>query len=421
MPLAPDHSWYVDLGPAREGNLRPAMEARLRNKASPASGVDALEVWPKILFLGMRGSGKSTELNSLAASVRDAFEVVKFDLDARVNSADFDLSEMVLTIAVEVERHFRENLRQPLPEALLADIQRWFATVTHENVKERIAAVEVSAGAKMPGAAAFFGSVMGLLKSSNAEREKLVAELRRFPGDLVQLTNRLLDAAAKVVGDQREILIVVDNLDRYDPEIVDRALGGGSDHLLALHASMILTPPVDLLIRPRGQPLQNVYAHEVMHVPAIRKADDALDMLRDPGADLMRTVLAKRLDTGALMAEGVVDALVRLSGGHPRLLLELTREALLRDTAGGRLTQAGVDAAVRAQLTVLRDQINHSGLVKQIADVYASHQLGPEPEYLTLLFRRWIFKHDGQDWYAVNPLVLRVPEVMEAIAPGQKV
>ncbi|NOY26565.1 MAG: hypothetical protein GXP62_11885 [Oligoflexia bacterium] len=414
QPLPPDHGWYVDLGPAREGNLRPVLERRFRAKPGPGAGVAGQEAWPKVLFLGMRGSGKSTELNALAASLRDAFEVIRIEVDDRLNLGDFDLAELVLAVAVDVERHFREELKKPLDEGLLNEIQRWFAAVTHEEVKERLRVVETSAGVGLPKAAGFFGSVMGLLKSSNVERDKVVASLRRFPGELVTLCNRLLQAADTKLGSDRELLLVLDNLDRYPPQVVDRALGGGADHIMALHTSMVLTPPVDLLLRPLGQPLSTVYAAEVMHVPAVRKPQEPPGTLSDPGASLLRQLLGLRVDVDRLFQAGVADELIRLSGGHPRMLLDLSREAILRE-GGERLSLEAVAAATRAQLTLVRDQVNSSGLIDLLAQVALRQQLGDHPDYLRLLFNRWIFKHDGQDWYAVNPVVLRVPEVAAAI------
>ncbi len=414
QPLPPDHRWYVDLGPAREGNLRGVMERRFRNKPSPAAGIAAQESWPKVLFLGMRGTGKSTELKALAAKLRDAFEVVHIEVDDRLNAADFDLSELLLTAGLEVERHFREELKQPLDEKLLSAIQDWFAAVTHEEVSERLAVVQASIGAELPKAAGFLGSVMGMLKASSTERDKVVSALRRFPGDLVVLCNRLLDAANERLEPGRELLLVLDNLDRYAPDVVDRALGGGADHINGLRVSMVLTPPVDLLLRPVGAPLNAVYATEIMHVPTIRRPDEAPGTLSDPGHSLMREVLARRMDVGSIFDKGLDDELIRMSGGHPRLLLELVREAILR-TEGSRVDRAAVDAAVRAQLTLLRDQINLSGLVPLLAAVHRTQQLGRDSQYLRLLFNRWVFKHDGQAWYTVPPLVLLVPEVAEAI------
>ncbi len=415
QPLPPDHAWYVDLGPAREGDLRGVMERRFRSKPSPVAGVAGQEAWPKVLFVGMRGTGKSTELNALAARLRDAFEVVRIEVDDRLNATDFDLSELLLAIAVEVERHFREVVNRPLDEAYLGAIQSWFTTVTHEEVRERLAVVQAGMDRDLPPAAGFLGSVLGMLKVSSAEREKVVSALRRFPGDLVKLCNRLLDEAGGRLEPERELLIMLDNLDRYEPAVVDRALGGGADHIHGLRVSMVLTPPVDLLLRPVGPPLSSVYATEVMHVPAIRRPSEAPGTLSDPGAALLRELLARRIDLARVFEDGVVDELLRFSGGHPRLLLDLVREAILR-TGGDRVGLDAVDAAVRAQLTLLRDQVNLSGLVPLLAEVHRTRQLGHDQRYLRLLFNRWVFKHDGHDWYAVNPLVLRVPEVADAIA-----
>lgn len=163
----------------------------------------------------MCGSGKSTELNKLAATLRDAFEVVRIDVDARLNASEFDISELVLAVAVAVERHMREQVYKPLEEKLLKDIQTWFATVTREKVDERLRVVQAGGEGKTPEAAGFFGSVMGLLKSTSIERDSVVAALRRFPGEHVTLCNNLLRSAEASLDDGRELLLILDNLDRY--------------------------------------------------------------------------------------------------------------------------------------------------------------------------------------------------------------
>ncbi|MEE8525132.1 MAG: hypothetical protein V3T72_14440, partial [Thermoanaerobaculia bacterium] len=48
-----------------------------------------------------------------------------------------------------------------------------------------------------------------------------------------------------------------------------------------------------------------------------------------PGRELMIDMLRKRLDLDLLFEEGAVEELIAASGGHPRLLLTLVRNAVI--------------------------------------------------------------------------------------------
>ena len=230
----------------------------------------------------------------------------------------------------------------------------------------------------------------------------------------------MFHAAHQVLGDSRELVIVVDNLDRYGPETVDQCLASGVQHLQSLEANLLLTPPVDLLLRPHTEPLNNLYATEFMFTPALRLEGDPVDMLRDPGRRLLRDTLECRIELARCFQDpdAVVDLLLRLTGGSLRDLMELIREAIIH-SKGEMLTTDDVQAALRKRQGILSDQVQLSGYTVLLAQIERRNSLVEDERSLDLLYRRWVLKYNHTDWYALHPYVRLLPEVQRLLAGAE--
>ncbi len=415
-PLTADHPWYVDLSGARE-QIRPGLLRRFAMK-QPGDFEDGLG-WERILFLSQRGTGKTTELNNIASELRDRYEVVMITANAELHTTEFDFTELLLIIALSVERHMREFRNLPLARETLDAVRRWFAEVTRQE--ELVKRWEVELGGKAEGAGergwlAFSGGLSGLLRYAGEVRNQIVEQLKQSPGDLVNRVNDVLRAAHERIQEggehTRELLLIVDNLDRYPSRTLDAALVQGADHLRALYANLILTPSLALVARPESEPITALYASEYMHTPAVRGIDDPPELVRDPGRRLLFQMLDKRIDRASVMEDpdALTEELIRLSGGSLRDLLRLVQASCLH-AQGDRLNMDALRRAKAKELSLLRLTVNTSGFLPRLVEVARRKQLASEPDYLELLHRRWVLAYNGEDWFDLAPLVRAVPEV----------
>ena len=151
--------------------------------------------------------------------------------------------------------------------------------------------------------------------------------LKKYPGALLASVNELLLAADRQLGD-RALLVVIDNLDRYDPAVIDQLLVAGADRIHELRCNLVLTPPISLWLRPKSAQLDAIYSCHLLFTVRLRKRDQRYDEFDGPGRDLLEKALSRRIDLNAVIPDHAArNRLIAASGGAVRELLELVSQA----------------------------------------------------------------------------------------------
>lgn len=411
-PLEADDPRWQDFSEGRGDDTTATLTKRFRLR-SPDHTL-------KVAFLSHRGAGKTTELNRLHAALRDSYYRVYFEANAELDPEHLEAEDLLLALALVIERLFREE-RHPLPERDVKDVERWFAEVVRTTQWGRSLEAEVSASAGADGGIPFFTKlafeIKGIFKTQSEHREEVRAAFRRTPSALVAAVNRLLDAASTQLAESnRRLLIVIDNLDRYAPQVIDALLLERGALLRELRVDMVLTPPISLLYRPISEALEKHYACEVMNTLRLRRADQPYDAFDGPGRDLMLAALRKRIQLEALIPDARLrDHIVSASGGAIRELLHLVQESILLEN-GPVLAAPAVEKAIARTLQRTRDRVNANGWARTLARIARNKQIFDDPSCMDVLYHRLALKYDGTGWYDVHPLVARLDEFNAALA-----
>jgi hypothetical protein len=131
-----------------------------------------------------------------------------------------------------------------------------------------------------------------------------------------------------------------------------------------------------------------------------------------PGMDRFREIVGKRLakaraKEAEVFEAGIGDRLIRLSGGQPRELMILIREALI----GGDLPigSEAVDRAAREGARAYARQLteDHLAIMKEVRKSGRLKRTKANGEIVReLLDSRAVLQYVNEDeWYAVNPLI----------------
>jgi hypothetical protein len=407
-PLESGDPRWEDLSPARGDHateaLRKELEWRPRDRFIHAA------------FVSHRGAGKSTEILRTTKQLAGAYECVYLEATVEMDPLQIEAEDLLVNLAISVVEHMGA-IGKPLPSELMKNITQWFDQVVKTTKWALNFNAEAAAGvegkASIPFVGSLFGSVKALFKRESEYRTEVKQVLKKYPGSLLQSVNELLSAAEKLL-DGRALLVVIDNLDRYDPEVIDRVLVAGADRIRELRTNLILTPPISLALRPKSTQLDAIYSCHFFYTVRLRRSDQGYNEFDGPGRDLLEKALSHRIDLTSIIPDRAVrDRLIAASGGAVRELLELVSQAAFL-AKGAIIDGADAELAISRRKQRLRDLINANGWMDTLVKLAAGKQIFNDDKCMSVLFHRLAFKYNGEGWYDIHPLVAELPEFQRA-------
>ena len=266
----------------------------------------------KYLLAGHRGGGKTTELRRLETRCELNYTVVWVDTDTNLDKFNIGHAEVVVLIGMSIVQQLQANSWQ-LPQQLERDLLSSLARITYQDRDAD------EAGLGLPKVFAD----LGLLLRVGFQREtKMTREVRPVLSEIIDRVNAIIAAAQ----DERELLVIVDGLDRKD---FDVALEMFSSSLLtALNCHIVYAVPISLRYSPAfRQPMQSFSrCLDLDNVPVYRcdpqqRPTSEPDL---PGRKVLTNVVDKRLNT-----------LEQAHGDRYQDLFEPEAIALLCEKSGG--------------------------------------------------------------------------------------
>lgn len=425
QPLQSDSPWYLDLSPGRGDDVVSVLRKRFDLYQPPSNDDDDHDPsrYVRVAFLSHRGAGKTTELHRLSSATRQRFHRIYLAANKELDEQDIEIEDLLFALAVAVERDANER-NAPIPPRVADKVGAWFSDVIQTTEWATKSGVSLDPS---KGAVSLFkllsSQVAPVFKHTVEHRTELRAALRRQPKALVEAVNQLLDAAnASLQKKGRELVVVIDNLDRYPPAVANKLLVERGAMLRDLRTHFVITPPIALHYKPVSEPLRSYYDVELMNTVRIRGKDDPYNEPSGAGADILLQALRLRFDVDALIPNtDAQQRIITASGGAMRELLHIIQQAILRTegdlhTPATTLTLAAIDKAVAAIRTEYRDRINVNEWMPTLAHIARTKQLPGHQESMDVLFQRLALKYNGQGWYDVHPLVAELDEFTAAMA-----
>jgi hypothetical protein len=401
--------------------------------------------YAKIAFTGTRGGGKTTELLRLEQQVSHRFTPLHVYVDESLYGG-CGFAELFLWIVDELVQKFERD-KTPLDARLVEQVARWFFDVSVEQTDKVVSEITAEAEAKVGGKASLFWLSLGLfarlksqIKGSTDRRKEIRGKLQQRASDLVARVNELLDNAQGVLtrhgnpGNPADLLIVVDNLDRLEPQVSSPLFFESGDILKQPKAHFIYTVPsaIDLAPMNIGTVFGDKFTLSTVKVRgqngrAIKKGIDALVQL-----------VAERIDVDAVFAKPRdVRKLAEMSGGSLRDLMRLLLNAQLLALADERemIESTHVKEAVdRLRLDYEKSLFPGWAYYPILARIHRSKsELGEstdvaDPEkarrycdvFSKLLFSSSVLAYNGEDvWYDVHPVIQEIDAFKDAFKRAQ--
>ncbi|MGB3613270.1 MAG: hypothetical protein WBA10_05695 [Elainellaceae cyanobacterium] len=409
-----DRKYYIDFSPVRGSDLIRELRRMITVLATDEPTCQ--------LFTGHIGCGKSTELLRLKAELEaEGFHTVYFESSRDLDLADIDVTDILLAIAQRVSGSLESigiHLRPRYFANLFNEISDFLKTPVNLDVE-----AELSLG---------IGKITAQTRESPRLRDRLRQYLEPRTSSILEAINGELFGRANQALKQRGkrgLVVIVDNLDRVDSSLkpsgrsqpeylfVDRG-----DQLKQLNCHVVYTIPLVLVFSNELGRLINRFGVDPKVLPMVPVQLPGGEPC-EPGLALLRQMVLARAfpdaspqDRLALIPQvfddiHTLDRLCRISGGHVRNLLVLLNRCLQQeDPPISRDCLENIIAQRRNELS-LSITGDEWPLLKKI--MQQQQDVRGEEAYKLLLRSLFVFeyRHDGQLWNDINPILAETPEV----------
>jgi energy-coupling factor transporter ATP-binding protein EcfA2 len=412
--------YYVDLKPIRSMKAIAALRQRLEflNPGQFAS----------VLFTGHRGCGKSTELRRLQNQFEQDYRVIYLEADDVIDTNDADYTDLYLLILQQVSDEM-SRLGLAFDRLLLESFKQWFLEIVDETEEsvEKSVSLETSAEAKaeVPFLSKLSAKLLAQIKGSNKQkrvvRDKLEKDIGRLKTDLNLLLKDAYEKVRALDGKlyQKGFLVILDNLDRVPPKVGDRLYFDHATQLQDLNCTLIYTVPISVACsdknlnnafgKPNIVPMVNIYEYD--NEPCDLRFN--LEAIKG-----LAHLVAQRVDTQAVFeSDALVAKLVGASGGHVRLLMQMTANACLTAASESHVKVQAEDV----DYVIKQEQFNFERIVPAehyplLVQVCYNKQVEQDENGQKMLFNTSVLEYNGdRRWNYVAPVVKQSDAFQKAL------
>ncbi len=440
--LEADSPFYVDIDVARNGEGVASVRQRIVRELQRCSKYNQQQPdqyqYRKLLFVGHKASGKTTELHRIHKELEGQYETIFVGNIEQQQDRIAAQPDFLYFIVESLVRycHAHENfscateeqvkrLQQYLQDRIFGQLSQTFENGTASQMGVELGA-EADTG-KVP-----FLSVLKLFGSLSA-KETLVEEqkqilnktIRFYINDFVEIANDLLYAMQKEARKSgRMLLLILDGLDKVREQVAEEIFLSTQSFLPKLKISMIVTFPLYLNYSPDYDRAAGPFDGRpyILSVVAVHKRDGSRD---SQGIQALQDIVEKRMDVDALLEQpkDLQEAILN-SGGNLRDLFTFLREAAVNADIMGREQISSVDLQVAYQQkrNTLERQLVKS-YMKTLNEVYhdtEKESIIPDNQSdntLLLMFNAGLLiEYNGKRWVDLHPLVKQL--VSERIQKG---
>ena len=434
LPLEPGDKRYVDLDDLRGVPLRKSILKKLR-------AADTRQLYAKIAVAGHRGSGKSTEISRAQKElVEQGYITLWASVNENLDPKDISFSDVMRLIILLIDDRFGAQADQyPAVKQAFDVVRDWFRQVTKTFSKEIGSAKEFGLKGALGGKASLElgGEANGLLakaglkfktdlgelaasinvvrRSEGKERTEIKETLERYNNQLVDNVNSLLRAVAAIDGSK--LVIILDNVDKYDPETVNAAFLRHASLFQSLDCHLIFTIQSSLLHQPVEDGVEESFGTISMPMLPV-----FLRHTRNPDPAVLaklREAVYLRVPQN-LFADGdaAADQIILASGGCWRDLLRLLEAALL--SADDRIAAKDVKTATQQVAQIYQRRLQQPADLTTLAQAHLNHTILADERARYLLHHLCILAYNGEGWYDIHPLLDTYPPVKKAIDDATK-
>lgn len=363
-----------------------------------------------ILFFGHVGSGKTTELRRYVQQLQgpDLYLVVEVDISKELDHHNLQYADTLMAM-VQVLMLRLDAVGVKIPEAKLKPLADWFDKRVHIFESGHATQAEMESGGRvtldLPFVASLFSRFSVAFKTNATYKDEMRKEIRNSFSDFAREFNAFLafaEAQLQVNKLATRVLFVIDNTDKLKDEDRKRFFIYDADQLLAIHAHIIYTAPLEL--KYEGGLTGKLNSDIVLPMIKLFNRDGSR---WEAGWQALRAMLLNRANRTLFASDAEIDKLVEYSGGHPRELMSLLQ--LVCEYSESYLLDAdAVEKAIMQRASDYRRFLSVHDYKLLVATDLAQEHDGNDADTWNLMYRLALLEYNDGSWRRSHPVVRRL-------------
>ena len=277
------------------------------------------DLYQRILYIGHRGVGKSTDLYMLQQRLSGIFEIANIDVLELWGNSIFTFSDFLCILYKQLLDKYKNHLtildRSEYEDAM----KLWHAVTEVEQVNEHGAeqVLNTEAGISIKHLLKLVASAESTLNFNNGIRERMSYVIQKNIDDYIIALNILIDSIEKAIG--KPLLVIIEGIEvmpfNRDTDIF---LNHGN-FMQKIRLRMIITAPVALHYRTEFNTITDGNIFTSINCPMLSVTDgkQERDSVR---INLLEKIVLKRVDE-SLIDKEALHTVILLSGGLIRDLM----------------------------------------------------------------------------------------------------
>ena len=360
----------------------------------------------RLLVVGHRGSGKSTELHLLASQL-DESDYISIIVEATddLDLYNFSYIDLFIVIANRVAEYAKDHklsIKASVIDAFEASLSE---TVKNEHWDKDAsvgAGGEVSITARLLSFLKGTASVASTLKMSSGMNEELRRKIQPSMPIVAQALNALIDNLNNET--KKSIVIIIDGLDRTRLESVHKLFVEDVSAITEIKAHLVIGCPLAIYRSVEAAGSLGLFSVTAV-LPAI-KIHHQNSQPDESGIKVITELVYKRADK-SFFKQGVLREIIKKAGGSLRDTCQLLSESAFEAHMRGldQIDKSSVSYVMNKYAVEVFLRVPEK-CYEEVKMIYnGDHSIRQNEAITDLLYGGTVFEYNGERWRDLHPLL----------------
>lgn len=359
----------------------------------------------KMLFMGHRGSGKSTELSLLKKQMEGQFDIISFYIYNEVDPVNMTYIDFIFAIMAQIIKYVEKKPEIGLDESDIDELyQYWYGEKIIEKSEMDYGEASASFDAKLSFLKKIAVKGSGILKTGKESKVSIRRKIEPKAGQLILMMNQLIQKINSKLTN-KGLLLIIEDLDKISLDTAESLFITYRKIWLGLQVRIILTFPIFMAYNSQYNMInEDIDKAVILSMIKVKKADKT-DY--EQGIATLSKIVEKRAEL-SLIDDDALRFMIKKSGGAIRDLFEMIQDASFESMLieKDKIEMSEAKSAYYQLKSRNERLIRNDSEVEKLVQVYQDPQLlTTDDTMMELLVKGLILEYNGERWCGIHPAV----------------